>query len=70
MLRPFNSISVISGRWAEDNERLCATGIILLKRSRRFNKAVEDEKVTPRAGLKLGTTRSVDQHLTHSTRRF
>ena len=24
LLRPFNNISVISGRWEDDNERLCA----------------------------------------------
>ena len=30
----FNSISVISGRWAGDNERLCAMGPLLrLKRT-------------------------------------
>ena len=34
MLRPFNSISVISGRWEVDNERLCA--IELRLRLRRY----------------------------------
>ena len=50
----FNSISVISGRWADDNDRLCAMEPRLrLKRS------------SPRAGLELTTTRSVGQRLTH-----
>ena len=46
--------SIMSGRWADDNERLCAmkprSG---LKRS------------LPQAGLKLMTARSVGQRLTH-----
>ena len=50
----FNSISVISGRWADDNDRLCAMELRLrLKRS------------SPRAGLELTTARSVGQRLTH-----
>ena len=50
----FNSISVISGRWADDNERLCAMEPRLrLKRS------------SPQAGLELTTARSVGQRLTH-----
>ena len=50
----FNSISVISGQWMGDNEKLCATKPHLqLKRS------------SPQAGLKPGTARSAGQHLTH-----
>ena len=49
----FNSIPVISGRWADDNERLCAMEPCLrLKRS------------SPQAGLELTTARSVGQRLT------
>ena len=34
IFRPSNSISVISGRWADDNERLCSMELRLrLKRS-------------------------------------
>ena len=50
----FNSISVISGQWADDNERLCAMKpCLLLKRS------------LPQMGLELKTARSVGQGLTH-----
>ena len=50
----FNSISVIPGRGADDNDRLCAMELRLrLKRS------------SPRAGLELTTARSVGQRLTH-----
>ena len=50
----FNSISVISGRWSDDNERLCAMESRLrLKRS------------SPQAGLEPTTARSVGQSLTH-----
>ena len=50
----FNSISVISGRWSDDDERLCAMELRLqLKRS------------SPQAGLELRTARSVGQRLTH-----
>ena len=49
----FNSISVISGQWAGDNERLCAMEPHLpLKRS------------SPQVRLEPGTARSVDQRLT------
>ena len=44
----------IWGRWADDNERLCANGTPFMV-----------EKNLPQAGLKLGTARSVGQHLTH-----
>ena len=47
---PFNGISVISGRWADDNERLCAITI---------------ERIPPRAGLEPGITLSVGQPLTY-----
>ena len=46
----FNSIAVISERWADDKERLFA---------------MEHRLRSPRAGLELGTARSVDQRLTH-----
>ena len=35
----FNSISVISGRWPDDNERLCAMELVFMV-----------EKVLPQAG--------------------
>ena len=44
-----NSILVISGRWASDNERLCAICA----------------KISPQAWLEPGTARSVGQRLTH-----
>ena len=50
----FNSISVISGQWADDNEKAVCSGTPF---------AVE--KISPRAGLEFGTTRSVGQCLTH-----
>ena len=50
----FNSILVISGWWADNNERLCAMEpLFRLKRS------------SPLAGLELMTARSVGQPLTH-----
>ena len=52
ILHPFNSITVISGWWADDTERLCKTEPNLCLR--RF---------LPQAGLKLGTARSVGQCL-------
>ena len=45
----FNSISVISGGWADDSDRLPLTV----------------EKILPRAGLESRTTRTVGQHLTY-----
>ena len=49
----FNSISVVSGGWSDDDERLCAMELhIPLKRS------------SPQAGPKLRTARSVGQRLT------
>ena len=50
----FNSVSVISGRWADDNERLCAMEPRL--RLKRF---------PPQAGIEPGTARSVGQRFTH-----
>ena len=48
------SISVISGQWAGDNDRLCATESCLpLKRS------------PPEVGLEPGTSKLAGQHLTH-----
>ena len=44
----FNTISVISGRWADDNERLYA-----------FNSPFTIDKILPLAGLQLGIARSV-----------
>ena len=46
----FNSISVLSGRWLADNERLCAMEPLL--RSERF---------PPQARLEPGTGRSKGQ---------
>ena len=46
-----NSISVISGRLLDDNEKLCA--IEPLWRLERF---------PPQAGLELGIARSIGQH--------
>ena len=47
----FNSISVISGRWTDDNEMLCAIEPCLrLKRS------------LPQAGFELSTVRSVEDY--------
>ena len=49
----FNGISVISGLWVDDDERLCAMEpCLLLKRSPRH------------AGLEPRTLTSIDQHLT------
>ena len=50
----FNSISVISGRWADDNERLCA-----------MEPCLRLKKSSPPADIELGTARSVGQRLTH-----
>ena len=50
----FNSVSVISGRWTDDNERLCAMGPRLrLKRS------------LPQAEIESRTVGSRGQRLTH-----
>ena len=50
----FNSISVISGQWADDNDRLCTVEPRLnLKRS------------PPETGLEPGTARSLGQRLSH-----
>ena len=48
-----NSASVISGRWADDNERLCT-----MKSRLRL------KRWSPQAGLELMTARSVGQRLT------
>ena len=53
----FQQYFSVSGRWADDNERLCA-----MEPRLRLT-----EKISPRAGLDLGTARSVGQHLTHRT---
>ena len=50
----FNSISIISGRWANDNERLCA-----MKSRERLRRFRLDRS------FKLGNARSVGQRLTH-----
>ena len=50
----FNSISVISGRWADDNERLCA-----------MDPRLRLKKSPPRAGIVPETAISVGQRLTH-----
>ena len=49
----FSAVFQSSGRWAGDNERLCAMEPIY-----------EVEKISPRAGLESGMARSVGQHLT------
>ena len=54
ILHPFNSISVISGQWDDDNERLCAVELCL-----------PVEILRPQVGLEAGTARSGGQHLTH-----
>ena len=46
----FNSISVISGRWADDI--VCNVTSFTV------------QKISPRAGLELGTARSLGQSLT------
>ena len=50
----FNGISVISGRWADDNERLCAMIPGLRLRRVRLER-----------GIKPGTARPVGQRLTY-----
>ena len=50
----FNNVSVISGRWADDYERLCA-----MEPPLRLLKSL------PQAGLELTTARSVGQRLIH-----
>ena len=49
----FNSISLLSGWWVSDNERVCNGTLIMI------------EKFSPQEGLEPGTTRSVGQVLTH-----
>ena len=48
----FNSISVISGPWLHDSERLCSMEHLLWL-----------ERFLPQVGLESGTARSVGQHL-------
>ena len=50
----FNSILVMSGRLAGDNERLC----VMVSR-------FTVENITPRAGLEPGTARPMGQRLTY-----
>ena len=47
----FNRISVLSGRFLDDNERLCA-----------MEHRLRLERFPSQAGLEPGTTRSVGQH--------
>ena len=49
-----NSISVISGQWADDNERLCAT-----------EPHLRLERSPPHIGFEPGMARSVDHLLTY-----
>ena len=49
-----NSISIISGRWTADNERLCA-----------MEPRLRMKEFPPPAGLELETARSAGQHLTY-----
>ena len=53
----FNSISVISGRWADDNERLCT--IETLFTIEKISASGGD------GGDRTGTVRSVGQRSTH-----
>ena len=46
----FSTVFQSSGRWANDNKRLCTK-----------KKTFTVEKISPRAGLELRTARSVDQ---------
>ena len=46
--------TVTSGQWADDNERLCTNGT-----------PFAFEKISPRAGLELGTARSAGQRLSN-----
>ena len=50
----FDSISVISGQWEVDDEKVVCNGTPFMV-----------WKILPQAGLKLGTPRSVGQCLTH-----
>ena len=50
----FNNISVISGRWVGDYERLCA-----------MEPRLRLKRPPDQAGLKPGTARSAGKHLTH-----
>ena len=50
----FNSISVISGRWTGDNEKLCA-----------MEPRLRLERSPPRAGLEPRTAPSIGQGLTY-----
>ena len=50
----FNSVSVISGRWTDDNERL-----------RAMEPRLRSKRSPPQAGIEPGTARSVGQRLTH-----
>ena len=54
ILRIFNSISVISGRWTGDNEKLCAT-----------EPRLQLERSPPRAGVETRTAPSIGQGLTY-----
>ena len=54
ILRIFNSISVISGRWTGDNEKLCA-----------MEPCLRLERSPPRAGLEPRTAPSIGQGLTY-----
>ena len=49
----FNSILIISGRWADDKERMCAM------------EPVYDKKDPRSGGLEPGTARSLGQRITH-----
>ena len=49
-----NSISVISGQWAGDNERLC-----------ELEPHLQFKRFLPQAGLEPRTARPVGQGLTH-----
>ena len=54
---PFNSISVISGRWKGEHEKLCA-----------MKRRLGSEKILPPAGFKPGTRDPKSGALTSRTR--
>ena len=56
---PFNSIPVISGRWADDNERLCAMELRLRLRRFRHERASNRTARTVGQGLTPSMDKSV-----------
>ena len=53
ILRPFNNISVISGRWKDDRERLCA----MKRRFNRLGKNIASSEIRTRNPvIRLGSS--------------